>query len=66
MASSLIVLNVRGTIDAPHQVRATLRLLNIPKRHMATIIPDSPAYRGMLRVVKDYVAWCPADASTIL
>lgn len=33
---------------------------------MATIVPDTPAYRGMLQVVKDYVAWYKADSSTIL
>ena len=56
----LLVLRVRGTVDVRGDVEETLSRLNLRRRYNATIIPDTPDYRGMLQKAKDYIAWWPA------
>jgi large subunit ribosomal protein L30 len=43
----------------------TLRLLNLDKRFTVTLVVDSPSVRGMLKKVKEYVAWSMIDAELI-
>ena len=62
---SLLVVRVRGTINTPTPVRATLFQLRLFKRHTATIIPDNPIYRGMLQTAKDWISWSPIDSATV-
>ncbi|NHV96320.1 MAG: 50S ribosomal protein L30 [Thaumarchaeota archaeon] len=61
----LLVVRLRGTINVPHWAEMTLRLLNLDKRYTATLVTDTPSVRGMLKKVKDYVAWSPAEAELI-
>jgi large subunit ribosomal protein L30 len=60
-----IVLRVRGTWGTRVQTADTLRQLRLARRYHATVIPASPAYRGMLHEATNYLAWCPADAATV-
>lgn len=60
-----LVIRLRGTINVPHWARHTLALLNLRRRFNATIVPEREPYIGMLRTVKDYVAWCKVDAGFI-
>jgi len=60
-----IVLNVRGTIDVSEQVRRTLRMLRIPLRYRATILPESDSVRGMLQKARHRIAWCKADKELV-
>ncbi len=55
MAFAVIV--IRGTINSKKGVADTLAMLNLHKKQHCTVIPDTPAYRGMLQKVKDYVTW---------
>ncbi len=61
----LLVIRLRGTINVPHWAKTTLRLLNLDRRFRATLVADSPSAIGMLKKVKDYVAWSTADAELI-
>jgi large subunit ribosomal protein L30 len=65
MVISILVVNLRGTVNTPHGVKKTLESLNIETRFRATIIPDEPSFRGMLQKAKDHVAWCDADKTLI-
>lgn len=65
MVNSLLVVRLRGTINVREPVKRILEQLHLTKRFRATIIPDTPDYRGMLIVAKDHVAWCPINASSI-
>lgn len=58
-------MRVRGTINVREPVKRVLEQLHLTKRFRATIIPDTPDYRGMLKVAKDHIAWCPVNASLI-
>ncbi|MGQ9468821.1 MAG: 50S ribosomal protein L30 [Nitrososphaerales archaeon] len=65
MANSLLVVRLRGTINVREPVKKILEQLHLTKRFRATIIPDTPDYRGMLIVAKDHVAWFPIKSSFI-
>jgi large subunit ribosomal protein L30 len=43
----------------------TLDGLNLDRRFRATIVPESDEYLGMLRRVKEEVAWTKADAGIV-
>jgi large subunit ribosomal protein L30 len=62
---SLIVVNLRGTVNLRAPVRRTLEQLHVARRFNSTIVPDTREYRGMLYAAKDHVAWCKADASVV-
>jgi large subunit ribosomal protein L30 len=60
-----LVVRIKGTVNIPQQAKKTLNGLNLEKRFRATIVPESAEYLGMLRKVKDEIAWTKADASIV-
>lgn len=61
----LLVLNLKGTINCPERVRRTLRLLKAERKFTASIVKSTPSTIGMLKKVKNYVAWCELDKETL-
>ena len=49
----------------PSSVTSTLIYLNLTKKYRATLIPENPQSLGMLRKVKDVVAWSSANQSIV-
>jgi large subunit ribosomal protein L30 len=60
-----LVVRIRGTVNIPHWANNTLDNLNLDKRFRATVIPENQESLGMLRKVKEMVAWTSADATII-
>jgi len=60
-----IVVRIKGTVNVPSWADTTLQLLNLNKRFRATLVPEDPSFVGMLKRVKNYVAWCKADKQTV-
>ncbi len=60
-----IVVRIRGTVNVPSWADTTLQMLNLDKMFRATIVPEDPSFVGMLKRVKNYVAWCKADKDTV-
>ena len=60
-----VVLRIKGTVNVPHWARYTLDNLSLYKRFWATILPETPESIGMLRKIKDFVAWSHVDASFV-
>lgn len=60
-----LVVRIKGTVNIPQWAKTTLDGLNLDKRFRATIVPESPESLGMLRKVKDVVAWTKADAGIV-
>lgn len=60
-----LVVRIKGTVNIPQWARKTLDGLNLDKRFRATIVPENKEYLGMLRTVKDVVAWTKADAGIV-
>jgi large subunit ribosomal protein L30 len=60
-----LVVRIRGTVNIPAWAQTTLDSLNLTKKFRATIIAENSETLGMLRKVKDIVAWTSVDASFI-
>ncbi len=58
------VIRVRGRTGVRRDIADTLKMLNLTRVNHCVLIPDTPAYRGMLKKVKDYVTWGEIDEST--
>ncbi|MFC1752302.1 50S ribosomal protein L30 [Thermoproteota archaeon] len=65
MTKSFLIVNMRGMVNTSTTVRDTLKSLNLETRFRATIVPETPSYKGMLKKAKDQVAWCEASSSII-
>jgi len=60
-----LVVRIRGTVNIPAWAQTTLDSLNLTKKFRATIIAENSETLGMLRKVKDIVAWTSVDASFV-
>jgi large subunit ribosomal protein L30 len=60
-----LVVRIKGTVNIPRWAQTTLDGLNLDRRFRATIVPESDEYLGMLRRVKEEVAWTKADADIV-
>jgi len=57
----LLVVNLHGQINSSAPVREALNELWVAKRFSASVVTDDAPTVGMLRLCKDYVAWCPIN-----
>lgn len=60
------VVRVRGRTGVRRDIADTLKMLNLTRVNHCVLVPDTPAYRGMLQKVKDYVTWGEIDEETLL
>ncbi len=61
----IAVVRLRGQVGVARKIKDTLAMLRLHKRYHCVVIPNTPSYRGMLQVVKDYVAYGEIDAETL-
>ena len=61
----LLVVRVKGTINIPYDKDTTLRFLNLRTKFSATLVPETPAYLGMLRKTSQIVAWSKVDEMVV-
>jgi len=59
------VIRLRGQVDVNRKIRETLAMLRLHKKNHCVVIPANDSYKGMLKVVKDYVAYGEIDAKTL-
>ena len=59
--SKLAVILVRGTVNTHPDVRKTLDLLRLRKKHACVVVDDNQVNKGMLQKVKDYVTYGTID-----
>lgn len=60
-----LVVRIKGTVNIPIWAKTTLDGLNLDRRFRATIVPETPESLGMLRKVKEVVAWTKADSGIV-
>jgi len=60
-----MIVRVRGTIHARRDVTETLRQLHLTRANHATVVPESPTFRGMIIKVQGYVTWGEADPTAM-
>jgi large subunit ribosomal protein L30 len=60
-----MIVRVRGSVHARHDVVETLRYLHITRPNHATVVPEVPSVRGMLTTIQGYVTWGEAEPETV-
>ena len=60
-----MIVRVRGSLHARHDVVETLRYLHLTRPNHATLLPEVPSVRGMLTTVQGYVTWGEAEPETV-
>jgi len=60
-----LVIRIRGIVNIPNWAEKTLANLNLRKKFNATLVTENNQTLGMLRKVKDIVAWKSVDESLI-
>ena len=50
------LVQLRGEVNINGDIRDTLEMLNLGRVNHATLVPETPAYEGMIAKVNDYVA----------
>ena len=61
----ILVVNLHGQINSSAPVRKALNELWVARKFAASVVTDDAQTVGMLRLCKDYVAWCPAEAGLL-
>jgi large subunit ribosomal protein L30 len=63
--TAYLVVRIKGTVNVPAWAKTTLANLNLDKKFRATLVAENLETLGMLRKVKDIVAWTSVDADFI-
>ncbi len=59
------VVRIRGGVNTRPEIKDTLDMMRLNRVNHAVIVKEDPNYRGMIQVVKDYVAWGKVDEDTL-
>jgi large subunit ribosomal protein L30 len=59
------VVRLRGRVNVSRKIKNTLAMLRLHRKNHCVIVPDTPSFRGMLQIVKDYVAYGEINAETL-
>jgi large subunit ribosomal protein L30 len=62
---AFLVVRMRGTVNVTFWALTTLQNLYLNKRFSATLVPETSDYLGMLRKIKEWVAWSKADSEIV-
>ncbi|VFJ15079.1 uL30 family ribosomal protein [Candidatus Nitrosocosmicus franklandus] len=60
-----LVVRMKGTVNIPNWARITLDNLHLNKKFRATLIPENEQTLGMLRKIKEIVAWTSVEEGFI-
>lgn len=60
-----MVVRVHGLSDIFREIKDTLNMFSLTRNCHATLIDNRPSYVGMLKKVKDYVAWGEVSKETL-
>ena len=63
MNKKIAVILIRGMVGIHPDVKRTLELLRLKKKHACVVIDDTEVSRGMLQRVKDYTTYGTIDES---
>lgn len=55
--TQLAVILVRGWVKLPQSIEDTLNMLKLRRKNACVVVESTPANRGMILKVKDYVTW---------
>jgi len=61
----LVLVRVRGEVHIKKDIADTLEMLHLKRANACSIVDNRPEYLGMVKKVKDYIAWGELDESTL-
>lgn len=53
----IAAIRIRGLVKVNSEIKSTLRMMNLDKKHTCTILESNDSTLGMLRKAKDYIAY---------
>ena len=56
---------IRGLIGVRFDIKDTLKMLNLNKKHACAVFQTSPSILGMMNKCKDYITWGEINEETI-
>lgn len=59
------VVQIRGVVNTRREIKDTLKMLRLHHINHCVIVPDTPEILGMIRKVKDFVAYGEVDEETL-
>ncbi len=59
------IVQVRGVVNTRRDIKDTLKMLRLHHINHCVLVPDTPEYLGMIRKVKDFVAYGEVDVETV-
>ena len=59
------IVQLRGEVNQSQAVEDTLEMLNLGRVNHATLVPETPEYRGMITKVNDWVAFGEPSAEVV-
>jgi len=62
----LVVVKIRGIIEAQREARQTLELLHLMHTSHAILIDSRPAYKGMLQRINSYITYGEPTKETVV
>ena len=66
MSGIIAVLRVRGEIGIRPQIKTTLDLMKLHRKHRLILLKNTPSNKGMIDKVKDYCTFGEVDQETII
>ncbi len=61
----IAIILIRGLVKTPNEVKDTLRMLNLSKNNSCAVVDDTLTIRGMIKIIKDHIAYGEIDAETL-
>lgn len=59
------IVRLRGEVNMRPEIKDTLSMLHLNRVNHCVVVREDEHYRGMIQVVKDYVAWGKVNAETL-
>ena len=60
-----VIIRLKGSVNTKPQIKDTLRMLRLNQINHCVVVDDTPNYKGMIQMVKDYVAYGPINAESL-
>ncbi len=55
--SSIAIVRIKGQVGMDKRIKDTFTMLKLDRKNYCTIIENKPELMGMVKKVKDFVAW---------
>ncbi len=64
MSNKIAIIRIRGMTGIKREIKDTLNMLGLQKKNVCVIVPNTPAYIGMIKKVQSYVTYGDIDDET--